>query len=138
MLVCPLLPPFPPSSPRVRNREDLYADTCFTPMSSFRVISVVEQLSASIQAPPKSIKSTSFPITSIHHTSTHPTPAPYPHNFFLLCYRADGRSISNAPNRIPSSQPYPLRDRTVLLLRFRELLLRAEGFVGLNRTCISL
>ena len=52
MLVCPFLPPFPSSSPRVRNREDLYADTCFTPMSSFRVISVVEQLSASIQAPP--------------------------------------------------------------------------------------
>ena len=39
----------------------------------------------------------------------------------------------DVPNRIPSSQPDPLRDRTVLLLRFRELLLRAEGFVGLYR-----
>ena len=39
----------------------------------------------------------------------------------------------DVPNCIPSPQPDPLRDRTVLLLRFRELLLRAEGFVGLYR-----
>lgn len=38
----------------------------------------------------------------------------------------------NPPNRIPRSQSDPLRNRTVLFLRFRELLLRAEGFMGLD------
>jgi hypothetical protein len=39
--------------------------------------------------------------------------------------------MSDSPNGIPGPQTDPLRDRSVLLLRPRELLLRAEGFVAL-------
>lgn len=38
---------------------------------------------------------------------------------------------ANAPDRIPSPQSNPLRNRTILLLGARKLLLRAEGFVAL-------
>lgn len=39
------------------------------------------------------------------------------------------------PDGIPSPQSNPLRDRAVLLLRFRELLLRPERLVGLYHKC---
>lgn len=42
------------------------------------------------------------------------------------------RKKRDAPDRIPSAQSDPLRNRPVLLLGFGELLLRAEGFVGLD------
>lgn len=38
---------------------------------------------------------------------------------------------NNLPDRIPGSQPNPLRDRTILFLCSGELLLGAEGFMGL-------
>ena len=38
------------------------------------------------------------------------------------------------PDRVARPQPNPLWDGSVLLLRFRELLLRSEGLVGLFRT----
>jgi hypothetical protein len=39
--------------------------------------------------------------------------------------------FGHIPNGIPSPQPDPLWDGSVLLLRFRQLLLGAEGFVRL-------
>lgn len=39
--------------------------------------------------------------------------------------------IDDIPDRVPSPQADPLRDGTILFLSFCELLLRAEGLVGL-------
>ena len=45
--------------------------------------------------------------------------------------------MSDIPNCIASPQTNPLRNGTVLLLRFGELLLRAMGFVALLRVSLS-
>lgn len=45
--------------------------------------------------------------------------------------RKNRQRYKDSPNSIPSPQPDPLRDRTVLFLGFGQLLFGAEGFVGL-------
>lgn len=56
-------------------------------------------------------------------------------SWMVPCSRRKSLEEVNAPDRIPRSQSNPLRDRTVLFLRFRELLLGAEGFMGLRVCC---
>lgn len=122
--------PFTSVPPDV-GESDLYADTRFTPVSSFRVISVgayeLAQLSTVQSNPSIHIHS----LVSIHlYITQHIHPhQPVAHVLFFLGLE---KRKENLPYRIPSPQTDPLRDRAVLLLCFSKLLLRAEGFVGLG------
>ena len=52
----------------------------------------------------------------------------------IACWEDFGGSV---PDSISSPKSNPLRDGTVLFLRFGKLLLRAEGFVGLPSLVVS-
>ena len=86
------------------NRLD--TDTCLAPMSSLGVVSM---------KPPISI--------SIHLTNRHT---------FVGEEGKEEEEVDDVPDGVACPETDPLWDRSILLLRFRELLLRAEGFVALG------
>jgi len=92
---------------------------------------------SSPQHPPHLNADTSLaPVSSLRVVSTHKSPlAPLTSPIAAeSCGLYDSRQPSrdHVPDRIASPKTNPLRDGTVLLLCLGELLLRAEGFVGLG------
>lgn len=109
--ISPLLPH--PSKPTASHGQrhplhtlPLDTNTSLAPVSSLRIVSTQASPLATTTNPNKT------PNAAGHHGPRQ-------------------SSKNNIPDRIASSQANPLRDGTVLLLGFGELLLRAEGFVRL-------